>query len=188
MQRMWNKRGIYNCKRMCFVPRTRTNLQIVESALFSQLHNSFHSEWQDGLDFLSNFQLNRPPPFRQSLITKVKWILEENICGTFTTVIEISKEALKKPTHHRFNRTSEFDPTSYFSSPCYSNNSSYNFPSILPLKMQISSKSSTTDSDNSNKANSENCTSNYNKSRARLPKNTPTTQFQSKSAPKLQLI
>jgi hypothetical protein len=40
-----------------FVPRTRINLQIVESALFSQLHihNSFHSEWQDGLDFLSTF-------------------------------------------------------------------------------------------------------------------------------------
>ncbi len=47
-----------------FVPRTRTNLQIVESALFSQLHNSFHSEWQDGLEFLSSFKLT-PPPFRQ---------------------------------------------------------------------------------------------------------------------------
>ncbi len=95
---------------MCFVPRTRTNLQIVESALFSQLHNSFHSEWQDGLEFLSSFKLT-PPPFRQSLITKVKWRLEENICDTFTSVIEIGEEALKKPTHHRFNRTSEFDPT-----------------------------------------------------------------------------
>ena len=87
--------------------RTKSNLQIVEEALFKELADSFESEWEDGLAFLRELELS-PPTFRQPLTTTIKWRLENVISDTFMATINASNEALK-PLDNSIPRRPGFD-------------------------------------------------------------------------------
>ena len=88
--------------------RTLNNLELVEQLLFKDLQGTCDSHWPDALDFLRDLQV-KPPPFRQPLTSKIRHRLEQSICNTFVTTIQVSNEALKPHTKHGFCNKKDFD-------------------------------------------------------------------------------
>ena len=89
--------------------RSLTNLELVESYIFNDIKDSCTSYWSEGLEFLRSIPSD-PPPFRQTLISKIKFRLEEDICNTFGSLIELADEALNPCPNSRLSRKQDFDP------------------------------------------------------------------------------
>ena len=89
--------------------RTLNNIQLVEHFIFSDLADSYESDWNDGLAFLSELH-PQPPTFRQPLTTSIRWRLEQSVSETFLSVIEATNEALKPPEYPTRLNKPDFDP------------------------------------------------------------------------------
>jgi hypothetical protein len=63
----------------------------------------------DGLAFL-NQQPLEPPPFRQTLTSKIKFRLEQSVCNTFLKCIDAANKSLKTVPHHSTVNKSSFEP------------------------------------------------------------------------------
>jgi hypothetical protein len=80
----------------------------VEKHIYQDLEGNYESFWRDGLAFLKSTPLE-PPPFRQSLTSKIRFRLEQLVSNTFLSTIEVANEALKPlPNHNHINK-SEYD-------------------------------------------------------------------------------
>jgi hypothetical protein len=96
--------------------RSLNNLDLLEATLFCDLKGSCDSYWVDGLAFL-NQQPLEPPPFRQTLTSKIKFRLEQSVCSTFLKCIDTANESLKTVPHHSTVNKSSFEPWSIVQLP-----------------------------------------------------------------------
>jgi hypothetical protein len=96
--------------------RSLTNLELVEQHIFKDLQGSYDSFWQDGLAFLKSLPLE-PPPFRQCLTSKIRFRLEQTVCNTFLSTIEVANESLKPLPHHNLINKADYDPWPFIQLP-----------------------------------------------------------------------
>jgi hypothetical protein len=94
-------------KRMHIQSRNNTNLDIVHDSIYDPDCGTSH--WSDALAFLETLPLD-PPPFRQTLISKISHRLEQRVTETFCEVINATNEALKPAQYNKHKDSKAFDP------------------------------------------------------------------------------
>jgi hypothetical protein len=87
--------------------RNNTNLDIVHDSIYDSDCGTSH--WSDALAFLETLPLD-PPPFRQTLISKISHRLEQRVTETFCEVINATNEALKPAQYNKHQDSKAFDP------------------------------------------------------------------------------
>lgn len=75
--------------------RREGNLQLATKTLYSPVQTATLNHWDSGLQWLANFQPT-PPNFRQSLIAKVKYELEDTVVNLFEDVLAVCVESQKE--------------------------------------------------------------------------------------------
>ena len=89
---------------------TKTNIELATHHFYDShpISGVEKDHWEEALNWLENIYDPSPPPFRQSLITKKQWRLEESVINsTFREVIIACVEAnhtpsqIKKQKHQR---------------------------------------------------------------------------------------
>ena len=75
--------------------RKKGNLQLATSKLYSPVKISSLNHWQNGLQWLQDFTPS-PPSFRQSLISKIKFEVEDAVLCLFEDLIALCVETNKK--------------------------------------------------------------------------------------------
>lgn len=78
--------------------RKTTNQQIVTSKLYNPVKTASLNHWEAGLSWLDSFQPT-PPTFRQSLISKVKFEIEDAVLTLFEDLIAVCVEVNKDPNN-----------------------------------------------------------------------------------------
>ena len=87
--------------------RTKNNYKVITCTLFDPVKNATNNYWSDGLEWLHSFEPS-PPTFRQSLISKIKYDLEDEITKCMEEVIEICVEVNKVSTDKNSRDSQEF--------------------------------------------------------------------------------
>ena len=90
--------------------RSTTNKDIVTKHLFSEVSTFHRNHWDEGLSFLSNTTFSQAT-FRQSLITKISFGLEQNVLRAYYDVLTCCVEAHKSASNAKLSKTEDFDPT-----------------------------------------------------------------------------
>ena len=96
--------------------RNKTNLELATHYFYDShpINGVEKNHWEEALNWLQNIYEPSPPPFRQSLITKIQWRLEESVINTFREVIIACVEANHIPSQIRNKNTREFDSTPFW--------------------------------------------------------------------------
>jgi len=90
--------------------RKSTNKEILTKKLYHPVRQLKNNHWDEGLNFLRNNKFS-PPPFRQTLITKILFRLEDNVLEAYFNVIECCVEAAKVAHEMKLKGDKEFDAT-----------------------------------------------------------------------------
>jgi hypothetical protein len=90
--------------------RNKTNLELVTEQLYDSVSCVQANHWEEGLKFLKHTTFSQAS-FRQSIITKINWQLEDNVLHTFNSVLECCVEAHKQPKTLNAAIANDFDPT-----------------------------------------------------------------------------
>ena len=90
--------------------RSATNLDIVTKHLYTPVSESNNNHWEQGLAFLRTLEI-KEPPFRSSLISKVKGRLLDSVTGTAADIIYAINAASKEADSNNLRLRGEYDPT-----------------------------------------------------------------------------
>ena len=74
--------------------RTQTNFELLSEILYYDIKNVKNNNWEEGLKWLRDFEPSEPT-FRQSLITKIKWELQDDVTDCFEDIIQLCVESNK---------------------------------------------------------------------------------------------
>ena len=89
--------------------RSKTNLDIVSHYLYHLVSSVHDNHWAEGLQWLANHTPSEPS-FRQSLISKIKYELEDDITDCFEDVLNACVESAMKPGDEALSGSQDFDP------------------------------------------------------------------------------
>jgi hypothetical protein len=97
-------------KKVHLQKRSTTNKDIVTKHLFSEVSSFHRNHWDEGLAFLTTTTFSQAT-FRQTLITKISFGLEQNVLRAYYDVLQCCVEAHKSASNSKLSKTSDFDPT-----------------------------------------------------------------------------
>ena len=89
--------------------RSKTNLDIVSHYLYHLVSSVHDNHWAEGLQWLANHTPSEPS-FRQSLISKIKYELEDDITDCFEDVLNACVKSAMKPGDETLSGSQDFDP------------------------------------------------------------------------------
>ena len=77
--------------------RTKTNHQILTNHLFDEsTSHCYHNHWNTALEWLGSHQFE-PPPFRSTLLSCIKWQLEDSLLDLLEDIIKATNELKMSP-------------------------------------------------------------------------------------------
>ena len=88
--------------------RTATNLDIVTQHLYNLVSSVHNNHWGEALEWLHTLDLDEPS-FRQSLILKIKYELEDDVTDCFEDVLKACVESAKEACDKDLSGTEEYN-------------------------------------------------------------------------------
>ena len=111
------------------VKRSTSNHDIVTKLLFKPVESHQKNHWREGIAFLRTHPF-KPATFRQTLITLIKFRLEDDVLHAFFQVLQCCVVSSKKSSQVKLNGTVDYDPTDRFPSQLTQNGPRIRFPEI----------------------------------------------------------
>jgi len=74
--------------------RTKTNFELLSEILFYEVKNAKNNKWEEGLTWLHDFEPSEQT-FQQSLVTKNKWELRDDVTDCSEDIIQLCVDSNK---------------------------------------------------------------------------------------------
>lgn len=96
--------------------RSETNFDIVSSLIYPPVEHILNNYWTDGLLWLQQHEVTEPT-FRQSLITKIRWELEDEVLDAFEDLLNCCVKASDASKDPNLRCKQEYDKNPIWTLP-----------------------------------------------------------------------